>query len=75
MHVITLSGLIRYVFDVKIKLIIIIIIIIIKCESGSSRFQPGEGPSRGLLRNCTTGCGPMDRFAALVKKDTICSGW
>ena len=29
MHVITLSGLIRYVFDVKIKLIIIIIIIII----------------------------------------------
>ena len=24
---------------------------IIKCESGSSRFQPGEGPSRGLLRD------------------------
>ena len=23
----------------------------------SSRFQPGEGPSRGLLRDCTTGCG------------------
>ena len=22
----------------------------LKCESGSSRFQPGEGPSRGLLR-------------------------
>ena len=22
-----------------------------KCESGSSRFQPGEGPSRGLLRD------------------------
>ena len=21
------------------------------------RFQPGEGPSRGLLRDCTTGCG------------------
>ena len=21
----------------------------LKCESGSSRFQPGEGPSRGLL--------------------------
>ena len=20
-------------------------------------FQPGEGPSRGLLRDCTTGCG------------------
>ena len=24
---------------------------------GSNRFQPGEGPSRGLLRDCTTGCG------------------
>ena len=23
----------------------------------SRRFQPGEGPSRGLLRDCTTGCG------------------
>ena len=22
-----------------------------KCESGSSRIQPGEGPSRGLLRD------------------------
>ena len=22
-----------------------------KCESGSSCFQPGEGPSRGLLRD------------------------
>ena len=21
------------------------------------RFQPGEGPRRGLLRDCTTGCG------------------
>ena len=21
------------------------------------RFQPGEGPSRGLPRDCTTGCG------------------
>ena len=29
----------------------------LKCESGSSRFQPGEGPSRGLLRNSTTACG------------------
>ena len=26
----------------------------LKCESGSSRFQPGEGHSRGLLRDCTT---------------------
>ena len=24
---------------------------------GSRRFQPGEGPSRGLFRDCTTGCG------------------
>ena len=29
----------------------------LKCESASRRFQPGEGPSRGLLRDCTTGCG------------------
>ena len=28
------------------------------------RFQPGEGPSRGLLRDCTTS--PINRFAALV---------
>ena len=27
-------------------------------------FNPGEGPSRGLLRDCTTS--PMDRFTALV---------
>ena len=27
-------------------------------------FQPGEGPSRGLLRDCTTS--PINRFAALV---------
>ena len=36
----------------------------LQCESGSSRFQLGEGPSRGLLRDCTTST--MDRFAALV---------
>ena len=36
----------------------------LKCESGSSRFQPGEGPSRGLLRDCTTS--PINRFAALA---------
>ena len=35
----------------------------LKCESASRRFQPGEGPSRGLLCDCTTS--PMDRFAAL----------
>ena len=28
------------------------------------RFQPGEGPSRGLLCDCTTL--PINRFAALV---------
>ena len=32
--------------------------------SGSSRFQPGEGPSRGLLCDCTTS--PIHRFAALI---------
>ena len=26
-------------------------VLIANCESGSSRFQPGEGPSRGLLRD------------------------
>ena len=41
----------------------------LKCESGSSRFQPGEGPSRGLLRDCTTS--QMDRFAAL----NVTSAW
>ena len=28
----------------------------------SRRFQPGEGPSRGLLRDCTTS--PINRFAS-----------
>ena len=31
----------------------------------SSRFQPGEGPSRGLLRDCTISL--INRFAALVE--------
>ena len=30
----------------------------------SRRFQPGEGPSRGLLSDCTTS--PINRFAALI---------
>ena len=30
----------------------------------SRRFQPGEGPSRGLLRDCTTS--PINWFAALI---------
>ena len=29
-------------------------------------FQPGEGPSRGLLRDCTTS--PINRFAALGER-------
>ena len=36
----------------------------LKSESASGHFQPGEGPSRGLLRDCTTST--MDRFTALV---------
>ena len=36
----------------------------LKSESSSSRFQPGEGPSRGPLRDCTTS--PINRFAALI---------
>ena len=36
-----------------------------KCESASRRFQPGEGPSRGLLRDCTIS--PINRFAALIR--------
>ena len=32
------------------------------------RFQPGEGPSRGLLRDCTTS--PINRFAALFTIQT-----
>ena len=36
------------------------VLVVLKCER---RFQPGEGPSRGLLRDCTTS--PINRFAAL----------
>ena len=32
--------------------------------------QEGEGPSRGLLRHCTTS--PMDRFAALIICVLVC---
>ena len=35
-----------------------------QCESASRSFQSGEGPSRCLLRDCTTS--PSNRFAALV---------
>ena len=34
--------------------------LILKCESSSSCFQPGEGPSRGLLGDCTTS--PINRL-------------
>ena len=33
-------------------------------EAAPSHFLPGEGPSRGLLRDCTTS--PINRFAALL---------
>ena len=36
----------------------------LKCESGSSRFQLGEGPSRGLLRDYEPSDGPS--FQALL---------
>ena len=36
----------------------------LKCESSSSHFQPGEGPSRGLLCDCEPSCGPS--FPALM---------
>ena len=32
-------------------------------------FQPGEGPSRGLLRDCTTS--PINRFAALLPTHSL----
>ena len=37
---------------------------VVQSRSASRRFQPGEGPSRGLLRDCTTS--PINRFAALI---------
>ena len=36
----------------------------IKCESAISRFQPGEGPSRGLLHDYEPSCWPS--FQALI---------
>ena len=35
-----------------------------KCENGSSGFQPGEGSCRGLLRDYEPSCGPS--FEALA---------
>ena len=34
----------------------------VKALVGSRRFQPGEGHSRGLLRDCTIGCGTDGSF-------------
>ena len=34
----------------------------LKCERGSSRFQPGEGPSKGLLRDYK----PSDRIRMVL---------
>ena len=31
--------------------------------------QPGEGPSRGLLRDCTTS--PINQFAALILDERL----
>ena len=47
----------------------------LKCESGSSRFQPEEGPSRGLLRDYEPF---LDLFEPLVlagaQNSVACSG-
>ena len=46
------------------------------------RFQPGEGPSRGLLRDCATGCGTdgaldstiiYDDIALITEVENICA--
>ena len=44
--------------------------VFLKCESAFNQ-EKGEGPSRGLLRDCTTS--PINRFAALV--DTMAGHW
>ena len=36
-------------------------------KSGSRRFQPGEGPSRGFFRDYDPSCGPL--FLALVNTE------
>ena len=41
----------------------------LKCESGSSRFQPGKGPSRGLLLDYEPSCGPS--CPALVSRPRL----
>ena len=47
----------------------------LKCESGSSRFQPGKGPSRGLLRDYEpSDLLRMELFEALVPGDQHYTG-
>ena len=49
----------------------VLIVSQIKCESGSSRFQPGEGPSRGLLRDYEpSDAVRMELFEALMETET-----
>ena len=43
----------------------------VKCESASRRSQPGEGPSRGLLRDCTTGCGTDGALHSTSPQSTV----
>ena len=38
----------------------------LKCESGSSRFEPGKGPSRGLRHDYTTSNFAKVLFPALA---------
>ena len=45
----------------------------LKCESASRCFQPGEGPSRGFLCDCSK---PMDRLQRMVGMSTLkCDRW
>ena len=44
----------------------------VKCESSSSRFQPGEGPSRGLFRDYEPSDGPS--FESLETSHKIWQG-
>ena len=37
----------------------------------SRRFQPGEGPSRGLLSDCTTGCGTDGALHSTTTSDNL----
>ena len=43
----------------------------LKCKSASRRFQPGEGPSRGLLHDYEPSCGPSFEAPLFTSKPTI----